>query len=95
MQDQQNIDLTYAVIFNLAHQYHQNNQGQEALQTYQTIVKNKSFAQSGRLRVNMGNIYFEQGKLPNAIKMYRMVGCGCCNLNPGCNRLVSALETKM
>jgi intraflagellar transport protein 88 len=39
-------------------------------------VKNKSFAQSGRLRVNMGNIYFEQEKFPNAIKMYRMVG-GC------------------
>jgi intraflagellar transport protein 88 len=28
--------------------------------------------QSGRLRVNMGNIYFELAKFPNAIKMYRM-----------------------
>jgi tetratricopeptide (TPR) repeat protein len=26
----------------------------------------------GRFRVNMGNIYFEQGKYPAAIKMYRM-----------------------
>lgn len=26
----------------------------------------------GRLRVNMGNIYFEQRKLPQAIKQYRM-----------------------
>jgi intraflagellar transport protein 88 len=27
---------------------------------------------TGRLRVNMGNIYYEQGKLPQAIKHYRM-----------------------
>jgi intraflagellar transport protein 88 len=27
-QDQQNIDLTYAIIFNLAHQYHKNGQMQ-------------------------------------------------------------------
>ena len=70
--DQQNIDLHYAVIFNLAHQYHKNGQHQEALTSYQHIVKNKEFPQSGRLRVNMGNIYFEQEKFPNAIKMYRM-----------------------
>lgn len=36
------------------------------------IVKNKQYPQSGRLRVNMGNIYFEQKKFTNAIKMYRM-----------------------
>ena len=29
-------------------------------------------SQSGRLRVNMGNIYYEQRKYPQAIKMYRM-----------------------
>ncbi len=27
---------------------------------------------AGRLRVNMGNIYVEQRKYPQAIKMYRM-----------------------
>ena len=27
---------------------------------------------TGRLRVNMGNIYFEQKKYPQAVKMYRM-----------------------
>ena len=36
------------------------------------IVKNKAYTQSGRLRVNMGNIYFEQKKYTGAIKMYRM-----------------------
>ena len=29
-------------------------------------------ATTGRLRVNMGNIYFEQKKYPQAVKMYRM-----------------------
>ena len=35
-------------------------------------MKNKAYPQSGRLRVNMGNIYFEQKKYTSAIKMYRM-----------------------
>ena len=45
---------------------------EEALHTYSLLVKNKQYPQSGRLRVNMGNIHYEQGKFPNAIKMYRM-----------------------
>jgi len=70
--DQINIDLTYSVCFNLANQYHANGMYTEALNTYSLIVKNKQYAQSGRLRVNMGNIYYEQQKYPAAIKMYRM-----------------------
>lgn len=35
-------------------------------------MKNKQYPAAGRLRVNMGNIYYEQKKYPNAIKMYRM-----------------------
>ena len=42
------------------------------LQTYTHIIRNKQFASAGRLRVNMGNCYFEQRRYPNAIKMYRM-----------------------
>jgi len=72
LSDQVNIDLTYSVFFNLANQYHANGLYVEALKTYSMIVKNKQYHQSGRLRVNMGNIYFEQKKYPNAIKMYRM-----------------------
>jgi intraflagellar transport protein 88 len=70
--DQINLDLTYCVLFNLANQYHVNKMYQEALNSYNVIVKNKLFNQSGRLRVNMGNIYFEQGKFSQAVKMYRM-----------------------
>ena len=36
------------------------------------MVKNKAFNQSGKLRVNIGNIYVEQKKYSQAIKMYRM-----------------------
>jgi intraflagellar transport protein 88 len=72
LSEQINIDLTYSVCFNLANQYHANGLYSEALNTYSLIVKNKQYAQSGRLRVNMGNIYYEQAKYPAAIKMYRM-----------------------
>ncbi|GFH15489.1 uncharacterized protein HaLaN_11725, partial [Haematococcus lacustris] len=36
------------------------------------MVRNKGYSSGGRLRINMGNIYFEQKKYTNAIKMYRM-----------------------
>jgi len=70
--DQINMDLTYSVCFNLANAYHLNSMYQEALNTYSLIVKNKQYPQSGRLRVNMGNIHFEQKNYSMAIKMYRM-----------------------
>jgi intraflagellar transport protein 88 len=36
------------------------------------IVKNKQFSQANRLRINMGNIYFQQQKYAQAIKMFQM-----------------------
>lgn len=44
----------------------------EAIATYQAITRNRMFSNSGRLKVNMGNIYVKMGQLPQAIKMYRM-----------------------
>ena len=70
--EQLNVDLTYAVCLNLAIQHHANGNDNEALTIYTQIVKNKQYPYSGRFRVNMGNIYFDQGKYPTAIKMYRM-----------------------
>lgn len=67
-----NVDLTYAVFFNLANAYDLNGLWKEAIQSYTPIVKNKQYAHGGRLRVNMGNIYFEQQQFPTAIRMYRM-----------------------
>lgn len=70
--DQQNFDLTFAVTFNLANQFHASGMLTEALHAYSVLVKNKNYPLAGRLRVNMGNIYFQQKKYPAAIKMYRM-----------------------
>lgn len=70
--EQINVDLTYSVHFNLAVMYHRNSLYTEALNTYSLIVRNKQYAQSGRLRVNMGNIYAEQKKYLLAVKMYRL-----------------------
>jgi len=70
--DQVNIDLTFYVFYNLANLYHANGLYKEALNSYTIIVKNKQYPQASRLRVNMGNIYFEQKKYPLAIKMYNM-----------------------
>lgn len=78
--EQISADLTFAVDFNLAYTYQAAAKAkggdaglyEEALREYTALVKNKALPGSGRLRVNMGNIYFEQKKYPAAIKMYRM-----------------------
>lgn len=72
LSEQISADLTYSICFNLGNAYHYNKMYEEALSTYALIVKNKQYPQSGRLRVNMGNIHYEQRQYPQAIKMYRM-----------------------
>lgn len=67
-----NLDLTYSVLLNLANQYANNEMYTEALNTYQVLVKNKTFSNAGRLKVNMANIYLKQKNYPKAIKFYRM-----------------------
>ncbi|CAI2356644.1 unnamed protein product [Caenorhabditis sp. 36 PRJEB53466] len=70
--EQMNLDLTYTVLFNLAEQYEANEMTNEALHTYDLIVRNKMFQNSGRLRVNIGNIHFKKREYPKALKHYRM-----------------------
>ncbi|KAF4530273.1 hypothetical protein B566_EDAN007314 [Ephemera danica] len=67
-----NIDLTFSVLFNLAHQYENNAMYTEALNTYQAITRNRMFSNASRLKINMGNIYTRLGQLTRAIKLYRM-----------------------
>ena len=67
-----NLDLTYAVKFNLAMCYQRNKMYTEAINAYNLIVKNKQYPQAGRLRVNIGNIFFAQKKYKNAIREYKM-----------------------
>ncbi|XP_068507637.1 intraflagellar transport protein 88 homolog [Syngnathus scovelli] len=70
--EQINVDLTYAVLLNLANQYENNEMYPEALNSYQIIIKDKMFANAGRLKVNMANIWVKQKNYPKAIKLYRM-----------------------
>lgn len=79
--DQVNIDLTFYVFYNLANMYHANGLHTEALNSYTIILKNKQYPQASRLRVNMGNIYFEQKKYDQAIKMYNMALDSTTNQN--------------
>ncbi|XP_043271639.1 intraflagellar transport protein 88 homolog isoform X2 [Venturia canescens] len=72
LSDNHNVDLTFAVLFNLAIQYSNNEMYTEAIATYQAITRKKVFRDSARLKVNMGNIYVKIGQLSQAIKMYRM-----------------------
>lgn len=44
----------------------------EAVNTLLSLIKNKMFDRAGRLRINIGNIYFKQGKYFQAVKQYRM-----------------------
>uniref|UniRef100_A0A0N4ZCX5 TPR_REGION domain-containing protein n=1 Tax=Parastrongyloides trichosuri TaxID=131310 RepID=A0A0N4ZCX5_PARTI len=70
--DNMNLDLTFTVLFNLAEQYNANGMLNEALNTYLVIVKNKMFTNAGKLKINIGNIYFRKKDYVRAIKYYRM-----------------------
>uniref|UniRef100_A0A0K2V4U7 Intraflagellar transport protein 88 homolog [Monodelphis domestica] n=1 Tax=Lepeophtheirus salmonis TaxID=72036 RepID=A0A0K2V4U7_LEPSM len=72
LKDTHNLDLTFSVLFNFANQYALNEMYTEALNAYQVITKNRMFNNAGRLKVNMGNIYFKLGQYAKAIKFYRM-----------------------
>ncbi len=53
--------------------YAANRLWQEALDAYGALLKSKAAPQQGvSLRVNIGNVHFEQGRMPPAIKAYRM-----------------------
>lgn len=67
-----NFDLTFSVMFNLANVYAKNQMHIEALNTYQQMTKNRIYPNVNRLKCNMGNIYFQLGMYPKAIKLYRM-----------------------
>ncbi|CEF67704.1 No mechanoreceptor potential B [Strongyloides ratti] len=68
-----NVDLTFTVLFNLAEQYNANGMLNEALNTYLVIVKNnRVFTNAGKLKINIGNIYFRKKDYVKALKYYRM-----------------------
>ncbi len=60
------------ILLNIACQYSNAGNYTEALNIYSQLTKNKVFQLSGRLKTNIGNIYFQQKQYLKAIKMYRM-----------------------
>lgn len=64
--------LPFQVHVNLANVYQACEMYTEATNTITALVKNKTFDRAGRLRVNIGNINFVQGKYLQAVKQYRM-----------------------
>lgn len=70
--EQMNLDITYSVLFNLALSYQRQQLYHESNNTYNVIVKNKMFSNAGRLRVNVGNLFYQQRKYAQAVKYYRM-----------------------
>lgn len=70
---QQGNDLTFATQFHLAVAYEKNDMLHEAIGTYSFLLKQKRYeACTGRIRINMGNVYYAQQNHTQAIKMYRM-----------------------
>uniref|UniRef100_A0A915M902 Uncharacterized protein n=1 Tax=Meloidogyne javanica TaxID=6303 RepID=A0A915M902_MELJA len=70
--EQQNMDLGWCSLLCLAQQKLINGIPSEALNIYQTIVKNRSYANGHRLKINIGNIYFRKKEYTKALKYYRM-----------------------
>ena len=65
-------DITYSVWFNLALMYSKNQQYEESLHAYSFLLKLKRPDSQGYLRLNMGNVHYQQGNYLEAIKNYRM-----------------------
>lgn len=69
----QGAEITHSSWFNLAMAYEASGMTGDALKTYTTLLTmQRSNPFSGRIRVNMGNIYYGQKQYPTAIKMYKM-----------------------
>lgn len=67
-----NVELSFAVALNHALCLEASGMFQEALTKYNEIIKGKQYSFAGRIRVNMGNIYYHQQKYAAAVKMYKM-----------------------
>lgn len=67
-----NTELQFSVFLNLASMFEKNELWQEALAEYSKLNNGRASENQFLVRINMGNIYFKQGKFPMAIKMYKM-----------------------
>jgi intraflagellar transport protein 88 len=65
-------ELTFAVLFSVASTYEDNDMLDEAIKAYTYLTTQRDHPLSGRVRANLGNIYYAQHDYPSAIKMYKM-----------------------
>ena len=65
-------ELMYSTWFCLASAFEANGMPDEAIKTYTYLAKQRGNPFAGRLRINMGNVYYAQKEYPTAIKMYKM-----------------------
>ena len=70
---QQGQRLSFATWFHLAKVNEGNKRYEKAVETYESMVKQKRFKDCIiQIRINMGNIFYKGEKFPQAIRMYRM-----------------------
>lgn len=72
LSDLLNVELYFSVGMNLATMFEKNKLFQEALSEYSKLLDMKAHDNTFLVRVNMGNIYFQQEQYSMAIKMYKM-----------------------
>eukprot|EP00158_Paraphelidium_tribonemae_P006977 Partr_v1_DN28057_c5_g1_i1_m57212 putative Intraflagellar transport 88 homolog (Chlamydomonas) len=85
-----NPDLTFCSVFALATMFQVNSLHADSVAAFESIVRDKQFHMSGRLRINMAHVYMELGKFQLAVKMYRMA----LDLITDSNRRLRALILK-
>lgn len=66
------VELLFAVCFNVASCYQMNDLLDESVNAYTQITKQREHPLAGRARINLGNIHYSQHDYPAAIKMYKM-----------------------
>jgi intraflagellar transport protein 88 len=67
------VETANSAWFNLATAYVASGRPDEALKTYTTLLTSqRGNPFNGRVRINMGNVYYSQKQFPSAIKMYKM-----------------------
>ena len=65
-------DLMHSSWFNLAMTFEAADMPDEAIKTYTYLAKQRGNPFAGRLRINMGNVYYRNRQYPSAITQYKM-----------------------
>ena len=67
-----NPELSFSCGLNLAAQFQKNGLREEAFREYESLLKTSSHSNNFLVRVNIGNLHFQEGGYRLAIKMYKM-----------------------